>query len=384
MIKQMRHILIALAALCAFCACSEVEIVEEEQTEKTVLMYFPYTGDSQNLHAFFLQNIADVEQAIAADGGLGRNRLLVYLAASGTAAELYEITYTAQTGCQHVAVRQFANPQQTTAEGIAAVLNAVKATAPARRYAMIIGSHGEGWLPAKQAAPRRTRYFGGTSPQYQTEITTLAAAIAASGMHMQFLLFDDCYLSCVETAYDLRQSADWLIASTSEMMDYGMPYHLLWFPLAAPEPDWDDVCRQFIAFYGAYSAPYGTIAATRLDQMDALAALMRRANAAHQWDPTRNQELQDLDAEHATPTIYFDFADYAERLCAGDDALLAELRQQMQALTPYKAHTDYIYSAAKNATVKVDHFCGLTVSDPSTNPKAVDAKTQTAWWRATH
>ena len=44
-------------------------------------------------------------------------------------------------------------------------------------------------------------------------------------MSMNYILFDDCYMSTVEVAYDLREVTNYLIASTSEMMAYGMPYH---------------------------------------------------------------------------------------------------------------------------------------------------------------
>ena len=46
----------------------------------------------------------------------------------------------------------------------------------------------------------QTRYFGGTEHFYQTNISTLAAAISQSKMHMQFVMFDDCYMSNIEVA----------------------------------------------------------------------------------------------------------------------------------------------------------------------------------------
>ena len=56
----------------------------------------------------------------------------------------------------------------------------------------------------------------------------------------------------------------------------------------------------------------------------------------------------------------------------------------MDQLVPYKANTDYIYSYKGDCILKVDEFSGLTISDPSINERAVDAKQQTAWWKATH
>ena len=45
-------------------------------------------------------------------------------------------------------------------------------------------------------------------------------------MHMDYILFDDCYMSSVEVAHALRHVTDYLIGSTSEIMAYGFPYAL--------------------------------------------------------------------------------------------------------------------------------------------------------------
>ena len=123
--------------------------------------------------------------------------------------------------------------------GITAILNDVKAFAPASVYTMIIGCHGMGWLPVYEmkvrSAPHMkmhweyqgvplTRYFGGLTAEYQTDIKSLASGIANAGMKMEYILFDDCYMSSIEVAYELKDVTKYLIGSTSEMMAYGMPY----------------------------------------------------------------------------------------------------------------------------------------------------------------
>lgn len=41
---------------------------------------------------------------------------------------------------------------------------------------------------------------------------------------MEYILFDDCYMSSLEAAYDLRHVTRHLIACPTEIMAYGMPY----------------------------------------------------------------------------------------------------------------------------------------------------------------
>ena len=51
---------------------------------------------------------------------------------------------------------------------------------------------------------------------------------------------------------------------------------------------------------------------------------------------------------------------------------------------PYKAATEYIYSGSTNKKTKVDHFSGITISDPSTRQEIAESKRQTNWWIQTH
>ena len=69
-----------------------------------------------------------------------------------------------------------------------------------------------------------TRYFGELTREFQTDVGTLARGIVGAGVKMEYILFDDCYMSSVEVAYELKEATRFLIASTSEMMAYGMPY----------------------------------------------------------------------------------------------------------------------------------------------------------------
>ena len=50
----------------------------------------PYNS---NLYSYFTQNIADIETAIKTQGGLGSNRLMVFISQSPTYAALVDISY---------------------------------------------------------------------------------------------------------------------------------------------------------------------------------------------------------------------------------------------------------------------------------------------------
>ncbi|MDE7123774.1 MAG: Clostripain family protein [Alistipes sp.] len=388
--------LAACLLLLAATACGKDPVPDPNpEGQQTVLMYLPWSG---NLTGYFRQNIADMERIVAADK-LHDARLLVYFMESATTATLFELV-PRQGGCQRVEIASYDRaPAFTTAEGLAAILGAAKAAAPAARYGLVIGCHGMGWLPAEQASGRAaapmqarereyweheadgrplTRWFGGTTPAYQTDIATLAEGIARAGMPMEYILFDDCYMSSIEVAYELRGVTRHLIGSTSEIMAYGFPYAELGEYLFG-EVDYEAICEAFHRFYSAYQYPYGTIGVTDCAQLEALAEVMRRINGRYVFSGDES-DLQRLDGY--SPVRFFDMGDYVRRLCP-DEALRAEAEELLRRAVPHHRHTERFYSMVSGSH-PIRTFSGITTSDPSTAPLTVDAKRLTAWWQATH
>ena len=367
-LQIIRRLLLLLAAAVLFTACCEKkpspEPIPSGTVEQTHLMYMPW---SDNLTSYFRVNIDDMASVIAAgiDDGV---RVLVFFMESSSTGSLFELQ-RAGSQCVRRTIRDYEAPIDfTTTAGIASILGDVKAEAPARRYTMSIGSHGMAWLPVasqtkapeRSSLPRRkeyweyaapdrplTRWFGGVNVANRTEIQTLAEALTQAGMHMDYILFDDCYMSSVEVAYDLRHVTDYLIGSTSEIMAYGFPYALAGEHMLG-EVNYEGICDAFHNFYSNYEFPYGTIGVTCCAELDDLADIMQRVH----------------------------------HLCT-DAALLDEFERQLARTVPWHRHTDYYYSMS-NGRNPIYTFSGITTSDPSVDPEIVIDRQQTAWYRATH
>lgn len=374
---------------------------EPKHTDKTILMYLPWSGD--DIYDYFLDNISHFETAIENNNGLSNNRLIVFIADDESKAEMFEITYD-NGSCRRETLKNysFSMHEYTTSEGISAIINDVIAEAPAASYAMTIGCHGMGWLPAGTSIMTRaavatysdgnrplTRYFGhGSDSRYQTDITTLAEGIKNAGVKMEYILFDDCYMANIETAYDLKDVTNYLIASTCEIMIYGMPYDEIGAELL--NDDYLGIVDDFYDFYSTYHtpngecAPYGTISVTDCREIETAAQLMRQINTAYPEGVETTDGLQPLDG--LKNTIFFDLGDYVEKLCK-DETLAAAFRQQLDRLVPYKRNTEYFYSIYKRedkGTTKINAFSGLTISDPSINSTVNGLIEQTNWHAATH
>ena len=399
--KKLTSLLILLATLFIVGCQEDVPApypVPKNLPNKTIFVYMPWSAARNNetgsLYNNFLQNIEDIEAAIEAEKGLGRNKLMVFIATSANNAVLIEVKYAANGRCQRDTLQHFDKhnmPAYTTANGLASLLSKVKVEAPAKQYALIVGCHGTGWLFSEGKSRARTRYFGGSDHYFQTNIPTLAAAIEQAKMRMQFVMFDDCYMSNVEVAYEMRHATDYLIGCCSEIMAYGMPYKNIWKHLTQPKPNYKEVVNEFHNFYSNYKWPYGNIGVTDCSKVEEVAARMKTINAA-----TANnaklidwEDIQRLDGYEKT--IFFDMGDYVNKLCNTPEtqSMAREMQTALAQLVPYKSTTKYVYTALEQhypSTIIVNAYSGITISDPTQSDfeNALTTKRETSWWKATH
>ena len=113
--------------------------------------------------------------------------------------------------------------------------------------------------------------------------------------------------------------------------------------------------------------------------MDEMVAMMKYINTKHTFDTDRLNNVQDLDGETFTPTIFFDFDDYVRNLCTNDNNTYEQFNAVLQRLVPYKANTNYIFSGNTQRETKVNHFSGITISDPSIRSEIKESKKYTNW-----
>ena len=123
--------------------------------------------------------------------------------------------------------------------------------------------------------PLKTRSFGGLDNTYAINVSSLAQAIETNGIKMQYILFDACYMSNVETAYELKDATNFLLASPNEIMAKGLPYEDIWSYLNTTTPNYASIISSYYSHYNSTSTPYASLAAIDCRQMDKLAAIMK-------------------------------------------------------------------------------------------------------------
>lgn len=130
---------------------------------------------------------------------------------------------------------------------------------------IVLSSHGYAWTPAKSfkaAGARGMAQTDTTDPLWigqdntpttnYMEIWDLHDAIKQSGVKLTHIMFDACFMSNAETAYELRDCAHYQIASACEIPGDGFPYHKVLPELSKlkSESELKDVLSKVIDVYG--------------------------------------------------------------------------------------------------------------------------------------
>ena len=337
--KRILYFLVLLVVALSASSCTEEGFDTDSINKQTILVFMPWTGTTsgnQGLYPYFKQNLDSIESAIVKAGQMN-GRALIFLSSSADKSTLYEITLVNKK-IQHTPIKEYSGNSYTTAEGITQLLNDVQSNASALNYAMVISSHGMGWTFKDDwtnypysAKPRRnaqgfnndsnnavpyhpTRFYGSVDDinNYGTDIESLETGIRNAGLKMQFILFDDCYMANVETAYLLKDVTNFLIGSTSEVMAKGMPYQTMWTALASATPTYATITDAFYKFYSNYIVPCGTLSVIDCRQMDKLAEQMKLINSKFKFDSNKLDSIQVADG--FSKSIFYDMKDYVDSL----------------------------------------------------------------------
>lgn len=397
---------------------------------QTVFMFFPW---SNSLLSDFRRTVEDM-QTVVAQRSMKDERVMVFMATSEREAVLFELKK--QNGrCLTDTLRRYSDRPFTSRQWLTSLFSEVMTLAPASRYGMVVGCHGLAWVPVQGQrnarkrlgsqerideednlykeeridkeglykeeridkegddlmhfevqGPVTTRFIGGTYPETQIETTDLADAMADAGLHTEYILFDACYMSSVEVAYELKDVTHYLIASPTEVISYGFPYITMGKHLLGT-PNYKGIADSFISFYSSYYLPYGTVAVTDCTQLDALAAIAQQINAAAEGKlntatsgKNTPNGVQIMDGYN--PTLFYDLGHLMSLKNAGT-VLTAAFAEQLDKTVPYKGHTDQYFTALKDAPVDIKHYSGLNTSQGSLN-RLADRLSETAWYKATN
>lgn len=395
----LKHITLLLCAVSLLVTSCNKQEEEHKEPTQTIIFYFAGTS----LTFYYYKNISAIKEALRNDIK-GNSRIMLFFQQSEkNSAEIIELTYN-NGACEERKIATHNLPDRMDADNLSYFLKEIMRHAPADTYSLVIGSHGTGWIPIgaspngyaslrsrelphedywQRTGDEMTRFIGEDSNlQNAFDIPTLAQAINKTGVKLQYILFDACFMANVESAYELRNSTRYIVGSVCEIMGSGFPYTTALPAMLenyGKEYNLDGICQAFNRYYAENYGYSGSIAAIDCSQLDALAEVMKAINNGKQ----QAYNLNDLQFyEGQVRHIFFDLGDYVNKMCDAA-SLKADFNRQMAKTVIHKYTLDKYYSAyGVSGKYSITNYSGLNTSAPAT--VYVDDYKQTSWYKATH
>jgi len=383
----------AISALATFFSCERPQH-EEPAVKDRVLLY--YAAGFNNLTSYLEEDIEELCTKGYVPSRTSGNVLLVFqnLADGSYSKAVTPILYRVYKGSDGKTVKDVVlTLEKGTVAASAGTLNKVLATVRERydsyEYGMIFSSHATGWLPASGTVVRAmsgdtvspssigNEYSPetGTSVQYEIDLQDFADAIP---MHLDYILFDACFMGGVEVAYELKDVCDMIAFSQAEVIADGFDYTTMASCLLQSSSGLYDVCKNYYEHYMNLSGEYrsATVSLVDCSRMEDLASVCKEIYGSHRIeldgiDPSYVQCFGRI-PEHR---YFYDLKDIMNQLdlsAAEQDAFDAA----MNGCIIYAATTGQMINLA------IDEFCGLSSYCPNKN-KYDDFYKTLAWNQAT-
>lgn len=283
-------------------------------------------------------------------------------------------------------VRRYNLENAASPELLRQVIADTKELVPGESYGMVLFSHATGWLPEK-AFQNPARWGAGLddSPLIvprsifddrgrEMELVDFAAALP-DGM-FEFMAFDMCFMSSVETAYALRNKTKYLLAAAPEILSPGFTplYATSLDLLYKPQADLEGFAQSFYDYFNGLDGQYqsAAISVLRTSGMESLVALTREIAPSLHQDQIDQVQYYD---RYGKPHVFFDFGDYLR--IAATPAQATKLDELLSETVIFKLNTP------KLINIDITKHSGLSVYIPQDAlPRLNIAHSATEWAKA--
>lgn len=224
---------------------------------------------------------------------------------------------------------------------------------PSQRYSLILWSHATGWLPTNitiksSSRAMNERIMRGFGNSNGVEMSLLQLAEGIPDHKFQNIISDACYMGTIEVAYELRNKADYLIGSPTEVWVEGIPYHTIIPLLMHNDTPATLIAANYVEYYKnktEVEEQSASIGVVQTNQLEKLMTLTKTALATVSSTSILNEnadEIQHFDryANH----IFYDFKQTMQQLVNEDNKSDFEtLFQQLEQTVTYKNNTEWFY-----------------------------------------
>ncbi len=336
-------------------------------TKRAVLLY---AVASNNLYSNLRSDKAEIIKA-ANNMNLDGLSMLVYQVAPTGNPQLFELRRIKSDSCEFVPIKEYSRELYSTdPKRISEVIADVKNICNAEKYGLILWSHGTGIDPSfsthgvvekNLTNATESEEFGNSvlisnlpllysfgsdnDPEKdgryydETDIDELAEAIPDN--MFDFIWFDACYMSGIETIYQLRNKCDYFVGYPTEVYTPGMPYDLTIPYILKDNPDLKGAAEAFFNYYANHASSTYRVATVVVADVNKIENVADYCKSAYSLAITPDANgLQKYSRSHFGP--FYDFGQYTRLMAQSnpDAPSVEEFDAVMDNFVVYKAATD--------------------------------------------
>lgn len=383
------NLIFAMVFPIALVSCGEDPAPQpiEVGRKRTVLLY---AVASNNLYSNLVDDKEEMLLA-AKDMDLDGLSMLVYEVTKNSDPTLSEIVKDETGECRFEVIKTYdKNLYSTDPKRIAEVIGDVAMERSADSYGLVLWSHGTGIDPSFSTHGAKATDNGGfyerhlpemysfgsdnnpdINPSYYDEIDIDELADAIPDGMFSFIWFDACYMSGIETIYELRNKCDYFVGYPTEVYTPGMPYNLTLPYFLRETPDLVEGAKAFFNYYAEYpSFSYRTATIAVVD-MSKLEVVADYCKAAYLKDKkVSSNGLLCYSRGRIGP--FYDFGQYT-KLMTGNNADAPDVEEFNKAMSEFVIWSDATPRDFNYQPIDKEKYSGISchLYDPaSTTDKA--------------
>lgn len=430
-IKSLFNIGLVLLAAITFSSCEGFDWLQRNEPKRVFIVY---SAGFNNLSSYLVEDINELCESYSKVKG--NNHVVIFSHRTKSAGNYSTpnspVIFQLQKDKAGKVYRDtlLTMPPQTvsaSSETLYEALSFIHDTFQDAEYSILFSSHGTGWTPKDYctnpekfdptypAVPQSMRrrnvapYWGvvpedggpvvkstpavksfgvqniTSSSYHEMDITEMAEAFP---MKMKTIIFDACFMGCVEVAYELRNITDYIIASQTEILADGMEYETMLSyvfnegSIFSSTERMAQYCENFYNHYNNQSSlkyRSATISLVECAGLENLAEVCRKL-----FDKYRN-EIAELEGKNTVQRYYrleyeslhkwfFDIEDILLH-CNMSDEEVNELKLALEECVIYKAATERFIS-----DIYMTNHSGLSMYLPYKNRTYLNDFYKTLSW----
>jgi len=387
-------LLILCAVVSLFCSCAKEDIDSYDTGKEFSRVTVGFYLANNNLSSYIRENIDSLELNALPKKTDGR-AVLAYIHQKYSNPVLVRIYSDWRGNAVRDTLIQY--PKEcvsANADTIRNVMNYILENYKSDHYGLLFSSHGSGWLPQEYSISRRN--FGNEADSrkdvHEIEIKDLFNAIRMENRRYDYIIFDACFMGCVEVAYQAKDICREMVFSSTEVLSYGMNYSSMTKYLLKDEPySLKNFCEAYYQQYSREEQQYlrsCTISLVNLENISELGSVCcelinKYRNEIYSLNSNRVQRYFRNLYDYLRYAYLYDLKDILVNAGISSEEL-SRLDEALNNCVEYKASTESFMIDENNPTAyggfSIENFCGMSMYLPSIGNDDLDKYYKSLNW----